>query len=265
VANKYTRKSQVKKPDEFVSFWQKAYDKAAPYGRAIGLTILGGLVVVIAAWGFDHFASGKRQDATDAFGRAVRIAEGELITDENPAKPDTDKVARFKTEKDRSEAVLAELDKIDQGSDVALRSQLFRAGVLYDLGRFADAEAAYKKYLDKSSADDPLRFLAREGVGLCAEGAGRLDDALAAFRDLEPKNGDFYRDQALYDQGRVLTKKGDAKGAEAVYKDLLAKSPQTPLRDEVATRLTAMGATVPPAPPPPGGLQLPPGLMMGGG
>lgn len=252
MAKRYTRK-QLRKPDEFVSFWHKAYEAAAPYGRAIGLGLLGCLAVLAAAWAFDHWSTGKREAATDKFAQATRIAEAELITDENPAKPDVDKVPRFKSDKDRLEATLAELDKIEKenpSSDVATRAFLYRGGALYELGRFADAQAAYQKYLDKAGGDDALAFLAREGIGMCAEAQGKLDDALAAYKQLEPKSGDFFRDRSLWDEGRVLMKKGDLKGAEAAYKDLLAKSPQTPLRDEVATRLGQMGVAVPPAPPP---------------
>ncbi len=252
MAKRYTRK-QLKKPDEFVSFWHKAYEAAAPYGRAIGLALLGGVVVLVLFWAFDHWSTGKREQATDKFAQATRIAEADLITDDNPAKPEVDKVPRFKSDKERMDAALAELDKIDKenpSSDVATRALLFRAGALYREGRYGDAEAAFKKYLDKAGADDSLGFLAREGIGLCAEAQNKLDDALSAYKALEPKSGDFFRDRALYDEGRVLMKKGDMKGAEAAYKDLLAKSPQTPLRDEVAMRLAQMGVAVPPPPSP---------------
>jgi predicted negative regulator of RcsB-dependent stress response len=251
MAKRYTRKS-LKKPDEFVSFWHRAYEAARPYGRAIGYTLLGGMVVLIAGWTIDYLTSSGRQDATETFGRATRIAEAELITDGNPAKPDVDKVPRFKTEKDRAEAAIAEIDKLEKehgSSEVARRAQLFKAGLMYDLGRYADAEAAWKKFADKSQPDDPLLFLAREGIGLSQESQNKLDEALATYKQLEPKAGDFYRDRALYAQARVLTKKGDKKGAEAAYRDLLTKVPQSPLRDEVQAKLGVAGPGVPPVPP----------------
>jgi hypothetical protein len=244
----YTRKAQVKQPDEFISFWQKAYEAALPYTRPIAFAAVGAVVVLAAVWGIDYLLTTSREEATDAFDHANRVAEAELITDSSPAKPE-DKLPRFKSGKERLEASLAELDKLDKdkhSTQVAKRAELARAGVLFDLGRFADAEAAYKKFLEGAGENDPLRFLGREGVGLCLEAQGKLDEALASFKDLEPKGGDFYRDRALYDQARVLVKKGDKKGAEAAYRDILAKVPKTNLKDEVEAQLGNLGVSATP-------------------
>ncbi|MSP62451.1 MAG: tetratricopeptide repeat protein [Myxococcales bacterium] len=260
VAKRYTRKPINQQPDEFISFWQKAYNAAIPYARPIALTLAGALGVVIAVWIADHFMTDARENATEQFDRSVRVAEADLITDASPAKSE-DKIPRFKTEKERAEATLAEVDKVAGGSSaVAHRALLLKAGTLFDLGRFADAEASYKKFLDQVGSDDPLRFLAREGVGLCAEAQNKLDDALAAFKELDPKAGDFYRDRALFAQARVLMKKGDKKGAEGVYLDILKRVPKTPLKDEIETRLGALGAAIPPPAP-----EVPPSLPKAGG
>ncbi len=247
----YTRKphGQANQPDEFVSFWQKAYEATLPYTRAILFTVVGAIAVLVAVWVIDHFVTTSREEATETFDHAVRVAEAELITDTAPVKPE-DKLPRFKTDKERLEASLAEIDKLETGKgsgQVGRRARLARAGLLFDLGRFPEAEADYRKYLDGAHDDDTLRFLAREGVGLSLEAQGKLDDALAAYKELEPKGGDFYRDRALWDQARVLVKKGDKKGAEAAYRDLLAKVPRSGLKDEVETQLGLLGAPVAPA------------------
>jgi predicted negative regulator of RcsB-dependent stress response len=56
---------------------------------------------------------------------------------------------------------------------------------------------------------------------------------------MEPREGagDFGRDRALYNQGRVLLKKGDKKGALEAYKQALAKVPATTLKDEIQTQV----------------------------
>jgi hypothetical protein len=275
VAKRYTRKA-LKKPDEFVSFWHRAYEAAAPYGRAIGWACLGGIAVIAVAWALQHWSEGKRQDATQRFAEATKIAEAELLgPDEKPEKPDTseDATPRFKTEKERGEAALAKVDdllKTRGATDAAHKARLFRAGLLFDLGRFEDAEAGYRDYLKEAPEGDPLKLMAKEGVGLCLEERGKLDEALAAFKELEPKSGDFYRDRALFDQGRVLAKKGDTKAAADAYRDVLTKSPQTPLKEAVEGRLGMLGAAPPPSSLPqlPGGIQLPAGLQLpapGGG
>jgi tetratricopeptide (TPR) repeat protein len=246
--SKYNRKQRGKQ-DEFVSFWHKAYQVAEPYLTKASIAILTAIVVLLVVWGVTSFYERKAQAAAEAFGRAVKVYDAELITDANPLKtPEPGEEAptpRFKTEKERADAALAELDKLDKehsGSKVARDALLFRAGVLYDLGRFDDAQAAYQKLLGKLGNDPSLAAVAREGSGLCDEARGKLDDALDKYRALEPKGAkdDFYRDRALYDQARIYLKKGDKKKAADALRDALAKVPGTPLKDEITAQLAGL-------------------------
>jgi tetratricopeptide (TPR) repeat protein len=243
--SKYTRKQRPTE-DEFVGFWHKAFTKAEPYARAIGLTIGSALVVFFVVWGTTTWLEHKAQLATEAFGRAVRIYDADLITDEAPAKSDEENpIPRFKTDKERADATLAELDQFDKkyhGSGADKEAQLLRGGVLYDLHRYDDAATVYSNFLKEPHAS-ALTAIAREGLGLCEEARGRLDEALAAFVALEPKSGDFYRDRALWDEARIYQKKGDKQKAAERLKELVAKVPNSPLRDEAQTRIATLEGT----------------------
>lgn len=256
MANKYTRKSKqtlLKKPDEFVSFWTRIILAIRPYTRPISIGLGAFVVIVLTVWLVDHFVVVAQEDATEQLGRAMRIYEAELDTGEakadDAAKDDVKAegdVPRFKTEKERAEATLAELDQLmkKHGSTrAAHRGLLFQGGVFFALGRYDEAEVAYKKFLDKAEADNSLRFLAREGVALCEEARGRLDQALVLYQEMGRGGGDFYRDRAMYAEARLYEKKGDGKKAAEVYKEILAKTPQTLLRDDISGRLALLGAT----------------------
>jgi predicted negative regulator of RcsB-dependent stress response len=244
VANKYTRKSKTQIPqnDEFVSFWQRAYDFISPYGRPIAIG--GGLLLVMlaAVWATDRLFVSRKQNATEMLGRVLRIYQAELLPEDakpEDAKPKDDDTPRFKTAKERAEATVAELDKLmkEAGSSSAAEdAQLVRAGALFDLGRFADAEAAYRSFLDHVSKSDKLAVVAREGLGLSMEAQGKLDAALSAYQEIEKAGGDTYRDRAQFDQARVIAKKGDKKKAFDMYKQILEKSPTTPLREEIQAK-----------------------------
>jgi tetratricopeptide (TPR) repeat protein len=244
--SKYNRKQHTKPEDEFVSFWQHVFNKVEPYARAIGITAASAVLVWFAVWGLSSWLEHRTEAAAEAFGRAVRIYDAELLTDNAPPTPPSDEEApipRFKTDKERAEAALAELDGVDKkyGSlAVATDGLVFRAGVLYDLGRFDEAQAAYSKFLEHAKKDAPLAPLAREGIGLCAEARGKLDEALTAYQALEPKTGDFYRDRALFAQARIYAKKGDKKKAAELYQQVLAKMPTSPLRDEIQGHLALL-------------------------
>lgn len=244
--SKYTRKQRQPAQDEFVSFWDKLFRKVEPYARAIGITIVTAGVLIALVWGVTRWMEKKSQSATEAFGRAVRIYEAELITtDEQPKTEEENPVPRFKTEKERAEATLKELDEFDKKfgrSATADEATLFRAGVNYDLGKSDDAAASYEKFLKNAHAS-PLTTIAKEGLGLVKEQSGKLDDALKLYQELEPKTGDFFRDRALWDQARVYVKKGDKKKAADRLKELVAKVPTSPLKDEAQTQIAQLEGT----------------------
>ncbi|HEX9104454.1 MAG TPA: tetratricopeptide repeat protein [Polyangia bacterium] len=241
--SKYTRKQRQAPQDEFVGFWDKVFKAVEPYARAIGITAVTAGVLIAVVWGVMTMMERKSQAATEAFGHAVRVYEAELQTGDEPPKSDEENpVPRYKTEKERAEATLRELDEFDKkygGSSTADEAQLFRGGVYYDMGRLDEAATAYGKFI-KGAHPSPLLLAAKEGLGLVREQQGKLDEALALYQQLEPKTGDFYRDRALWDEARVWQKKGDKKKAAERLKELVAKTPSSPLKDEAQTQIAQL-------------------------
>lgn len=244
--SKYTRKKQNAPQDEFVGFWEKLFEQLEPYARAIGITAITAAVLIAVVWAVMGWMEKKSQAATEMFGRAVHIYEADLQTDEEPAKPDEiNPIPRFKTAKERAEATLQALDELDKKYGHAAihdEAELFRAGVYFDMGRVDDAAGAYEKFLQKAHAS-PLTAAAREGLGLCREQQGKLDQALALYQQLEPKTGDYYRDRALWDEARVWQKKGDKKKAAELLKQLVAKVPGSPLKDDAQNQIAELEGT----------------------
>jgi tetratricopeptide (TPR) repeat protein len=245
--SKYNRKPRKPKDDEFVSFWARVFLQVQPYFKAIGIVSGTALAIVFVVWGATSYFEHKAQSAAEIFGRAVKTYDAELLTDTTPPKTDEENpIPHFKTEKERAEATLAELDKLDKqygGSDVAKNALIFRGGVYFDQGRFDEAAVAYDKFLQGGAKDPSVAAIAREASGLCDEARGKLDEALAKYKAIEPKTGDYYRDRALYDQARIYTRKGDKKKAADLYKEILAKMPTTPLKDEIQSQLAVVEAT----------------------
>ena len=245
--SKYTRKQRQAPQDEFVGFWDKLFKKAEPYARAIGITALTAGILIALVWGVMSWMEKKTQAATEAFGHAVRVYEAELQTDATtpPAADEENPVPRFKTEKERADATLKELDEFDKKygrSPTADEATLFRAGVYFDQGRLDDAAGAYDKFI-KTAHPSPLMSTAKEGLGLVREQQNKLDEALALYQELEPKTGDFYRDRALWNQARVWQKKGDKKKAAERLNELIKKVPGSPLKDEAQTQITQLEGT----------------------
>jgi len=242
--SKYNRKQKnpAKQEDEFVSFWQKAFQQIAPYAQRIGVTVATAVAILFVVWGVSTWLEHRTQAAAEQFSTAVKVYEAELLpASGDPPKTKEGDPPRFKTEKERADAALAELDKLDKeygGTKAAKSARLIRGAILFDLGRYDDAAQAYEKALAEASTPS-MRAVASEGLGLCDEARNKLDDALTHYKQMEPREGagDFGRDRALYNQGRVLLKKGDKKGALEAYKQALAKVPTTTLKDEIQTQV----------------------------
>jgi tetratricopeptide (TPR) repeat protein len=224
-----------------MALWQKIADKIVAYFSRALLLAAGAVLVFIAAWGVGQWMEARREKATELLGHALRIADAELLRDNETADTDSD-VPRFKTAKERTAAELKALDELDHdygSSEAARRGSLLRAGLLYDEGRYADAEALYKSFLANKPAETSLLAVAYEGLGLCAEARSDFGGALSAYEKQADES--FTHERGLLNQARVYAKQGNKQKAIEIYKDLLNKAgPQSPLRDDMQNRLASL-------------------------
>jgi hypothetical protein len=238
-------------PDEFVSFWDHIGERLKPHAAKIA-TLVGAIalaVIIGIVWGW--WTTRREKASSAALEQALKIGEARVVGDGEPPPPAGSTEPTYKSAKERSEAELAALSKIEgRGGSVPQKVKLVKAGVLFDLGRYDEAAAAYKTFLG-TSAPDVLKLVAREGLGysleakaLAEKDAGKraagLDAALAEFKQLQPDEKGFYRDEALYHQARILQLKGDKAGATALYKQIADGMPGSPVAPKARDRLAAL-------------------------
>jgi hypothetical protein len=239
---------ELRQPDEFVSFWTQAGERAARFANERRRALLAGstmlATVIIGSIVFSQVSERHAKTASDTMARIQRLATADLIADGAPAVAD-DGTPRFKTEKERSEAALKELDAFVASSGNPLRNEarLQRGPLLLSLGRAPEAVTAYEELL-AGKLDDRLRFLAREGLGYAQEQKGDLAAAAATFEKLGDdasvfKDG-FYKDRAGYHKARIAELRGNSADAKKLYKEVLDKNPTTSLRDEITNRLAVL-------------------------
>jgi tetratricopeptide (TPR) repeat protein len=254
VAKKKQIIKELKRPDQFVDFWTHAGNRiVAVVGprRKPALSLAVAMVVVlVGAAIFEKWDGDKRITASEALAEIQKTANAELDTptaDPLEKKDVKDDAPHFKTAAERQAAVLKALDTfLAQHGGTALKDEalVMKGSQLLDARRFDDAVAAFRDALG-AKLDARLRFLAHEGLGYAYEGKGDLDQALAAFGQLE---GDasafqgFYRDRALYQKARITERKGDKPGAAKLYQQVLDKVPDTLLHDEISDRLAVLEA-----------------------
>ncbi len=246
---------ELKKPDEFVSFWTHAGQKLAAHRKKVIAMLVTAAIVVAATWGMTAHRAAQAAKATEAFARIERIATADLLpekaekADKAAAEVKVDdepQVPRFKTEKERLEAAIKEADSFvaSFGRDgLGRKALLGKAGRLVALGQPADAATIYQT-LAASETDPDLRAVEEDGAAAALEAAGKLDDAVRAYTALadnaQRSGGTFYVDRALYAKARILEAQGKAKDAEQVLRDILTKVPKTTLRQQIDDRLAVL-------------------------
>jgi hypothetical protein len=227
-------------------------DRLMPYRKKIGILILLGFAVWGAIAIVIYIRNNKREKNTariahvlDVASREIRPA-GEPEPTPDPAADPKKKPITYTTNKERAEAVLAELAKTG-----ASASPAYRGSLLIQAGKLDEAIAEYKKAQDGTSLD---AVLAREGLGIAIEtkaqaekdAAARqkgLEDALAVFKNMQPDEAGPRRAYALYHQGRILGLLGKTAEATDMLKKAKEKSGEGPLTSQIDERLASLGAS----------------------
>jgi tetratricopeptide (TPR) repeat protein len=150
----------------------------------------------------------------------------------------------FDTEESREKAIAEALDELAElgEGDVGLLGELVAGAKAL---REGDSEAATKHYnafLAGAPDDHPLRYLGVEGHAFALEASGDLEGALADHQKIAPNEGDFYRDMALWNQGRVLEALGRKDEAVEVYRQYVSEFPEdaTLARGNIRDRLSEL-------------------------
>jgi tetratricopeptide (TPR) repeat protein len=240
-------KKELKRPDEFVTFWtrfgaeaQRLYE-GNKRPLVVGATALA--TIIVGSIAFSQFAESRAVRGTQALERVEKISTADLTPAGSPAKDDG--LPHFATEKERVEGALKELDAFlaaEPRSRLRPQAELQRGEMLLSLDRADEAIAVYDGVL-RGKLDDRLKFLAHEGLGYAWERKGDLDKALAAFSQLgsdAASMGTFYKDRAPYQQGRIAELKGNQEAAAKLYHEVLDKNPTTSLRDDITNRLAVL-------------------------
>jgi tetratricopeptide (TPR) repeat protein len=240
-------KKELKRPDEFVSFWTRFGEEAsriwAANKRQIIVAGTAMVTLIVGSVVFSEVAERNAVRATQALERVQKINTADLVPAGGTAKDDG--LPHFATEKERVQAALKELDAFlaaEPHSRLRPQAQLQRGELLLALDRADEAVAVYDALL-KDKLDDRLRFLAREGLGYAWERKGDLDKALAAFSQLgddAASMGSFYKDRAPYQKARIEELRGNQDAAAKLYHEVLEKNPTTSLRDEITNRLAVL-------------------------
>lgn len=247
MAIKSWRRKQLRKPDEFVSFWTRVWavlrENRLPliFGLAAAVVVGSG----VAVW--THFSTKRHEAATMDLTQALKTYAAPLLAKDDVEETSTDNsdrdVPRFHSAKERAEATLKSLDalgKASGGAALAKEGLPLRATALLDLDRVDEALTTYRKFLSETSDRDPLIAFAHEGLGYALERKGDLARAREEFRAMAPGENSPQRDRALWHEARLLQKMGKKDDAKKALQMIVEKFAESTLRDDVQARLAAL-------------------------
>ncbi|MBN9079714.1 MAG: hypothetical protein BGN87_19600 [Rhizobiales bacterium 65-79] len=183
--NEEYRQDQAKALFDRYGFW------------AIGIAIV--VILAVAGWrGYDYWQSKQAASSGDAFSRALTLATDGKTDEAIKAFDDLEKnghgvypvLARMRAatglaDKGDYKGAVAGFDEVaaDKSVPQSIRdiASLRSAYLLVDHGSYADVAKRAEALTDDSN---PLRFSAREALGLAAWKAGKNSDALKLFDEI---------------------------------------------------------------------------------
>jgi hypothetical protein len=248
--------------------------------QTFGTIVTVGLLAVGGALGWIYWQDKRQADASAMLAQAFADERGHVSTKADEDEDDTKSKAvmypTFGSTAERRDAALAKYRDVQSkypGTGAAFLARLSEGGLLLDTGDAKGALAAYGEVKGSplAQADLEVRGRAFEGMGFADELLAQsdaaaadkhLDDALAAYKQLEQVDFKGFKELGMYHQSRVLQAKGDKEKAIELLKDVHKrvtepgeKHPFSYLEFVVEDRLRALDPTAlpPKAPKLPGG------------
>ena len=222
------------------------------WGMLAGLLVVGVLTIKISS-----SREQASRDATEALREAARAAIAPVIAETELADnvKDDDRET-FPTEKARATEALAKYKSVIKkfpGTMAARWARLGEGNALLELGRFEEAEKAFRAANAEAEEEQILRFRALEGLGFALEGQKRLTDAKDVFvRAVDVSDGLYRADSDLH-VARMLAAEGKSdeavKRLQALVTLLKERDPETSLKEDVVLseaeqRLAELGSPV---------------------
>lgn len=181
--------------------------------------------------------------ASESLAEAIAAERGRVSPENEKAVPDrytglVDTRQTFTADEQRLKA--AEKEYREAAAAIkgpgAILAELGLAGVLYDQGKYPEAQKAYEKVRDSDvgSVDRDARQRALEGVGLALEAQGKVDAAIAEYKKLENSDVPGFGVLGQYHQARLLYEKGEREPAKELLKKVLEKLGKTAEKDKRA-------------------------------
>lgn len=222
-------------------------DRILPHIKKIIVSIIVIAVILSVFFGIRAWKQSKQADETEKVAKVMQVAQRKVAPPPMPGAPPDPGADTFVDNKTRAAAILDEAAK--RGATLPAG---VKGGLHLDKG---DLDGAIREYRAGSTKQDFEGVLAREGLGIALETKAMaekdaavrqkgLEEALAAFVAMQPKQDGPRRAYALYHQGRIQQVMGKATEAKALFEQAkTAGASSSELAQLIEKRLASLGAS----------------------
>jgi predicted negative regulator of RcsB-dependent stress response len=226
---KIDRKKLLKKPDEFLTFSEKAVNWSKENSKLL-MGIAGGLVFAVAVWvGLSTYLEHRQDQAANALAASF---ENYSKAVEGKADPDQVKAARQSLAK-----------VVDQygATPAGIQARLALGDLLVEKAKYSDAEKILSELSKETELPPGMRPLAWHGLGLSLEGQKKYKESASAYESAMKEAGPTLRNSYRLDLARVQEAAGDKDAAIKTYSEAVSQPPDPSSLDLVHSRLVALG------------------------
>lgn len=214
---KIGRKELLKKPDEFITFSNRAYQWIRVHSRKVILGVSAVILLVALFFGYSAYQNRQERLAHEKYFSALELAD--------PAQ--------------RLAELEALLQKYPRTRTASLAS--ISAGHLYfQKKEYARAVALYQKALNQGKFPPDVRSLILENLAYAYEQKGDLAQAASTFSRITQEKEELLKEEALLNTARVYQKMGKTQEARTAYQTFLSRYPKSPFAPIVKDRLAGM-------------------------
>lgn len=212
-----SKKTDIKLPDEFLSFWDHVFHFVDDNRDRMMLPVIGGLVILLAGFGFWYFQSQKTAKANVELFRVL----AELPRPGSSSKTTGDQIIdKLKT-----------YDAQFGGGESGRIGRLYRANLLYQKGRYDEATALYNNI----GGNDAAGQLAAINLAAVSTQQAKYAEAVAALEKIRANT--MFGEEVDYQIARNQEAAGNKAAAKTEYGKFLEKHAGSRSAGEVKERI----------------------------
>ncbi|MBW1785473.1 MAG: tetratricopeptide repeat protein [Deltaproteobacteria bacterium] len=223
--HKTTRKELLKSPDEFMTLSSRAITFFAAHVRELKIVgiVIGSLALIyLGGHAYFRYTNNKGQEAYNKAFYAVRQVTQGAVNPDNLVKAET-MFQRVVDDYGLSKAAKLALPQVAYAKFVN--------------GRYDDAIALYREFLDRISDRPEYASLTKLALAGCYEGKGDLKTAQETLTPLYEQQDNPFRETAMVGLARLYRMDNRTEEEKKVLREFIESFPDSPFVGEAKARL----------------------------